>query len=152
MLVLHRSPHVPVSHRPHHCCEVAAVGEHASSIIVHNTRRGPQTIEPSSEQAGIVCQYPSDGHTSLASTETTNLFPSCDPGSKQCVDPITHRNHSSSLRRLTVGHKDETVAPVEIFGANAVRISVRPMHLFGQNLIMITTSNSSLKRSRLPNQ
>jgi hypothetical protein len=37
MLVLYRSPHVRVSHRPHHCCEVAGVGKHASSIIVPGT-------------------------------------------------------------------------------------------------------------------
>src|SRR5262249_51436560 len=55
MLVLHRSPHVPVSHRAHHCCEIAGAGEYPSSInrAGHNARRDPQTIESGREPPSL---------------------------------------------------------------------------------------------------
>src|SRR5215831_11147155 len=37
MLVLHRSPNISVSHRPHHCRETAGVGKHPGSIVVPGT-------------------------------------------------------------------------------------------------------------------
>src|SRR5215471_3612650 len=128
MLILDRGSHILVSHGFHHRSKIAGVGEHPGSIVVPGAvqdeclRRlslsasGPELVAQVRQMATLLCRR----------SKQPILFFSNGADSKQFVDPITHLNHSSSLRRLAVWYENDSVAPVEIFCTDTVQLSSVP--------------------------
>jgi hypothetical protein len=128
MLILHRSSHISVAHRLHNRRQIASIGEHPGSIVVPGTVHDQflRELSFSPSEPELLAQVSQVTTLRSRRRKQPTLCFAIGANSKQFVDAVAHRNHSSSLWRLAVGYENDSVASAKILDTYTVEFSPVP--------------------------
>ena len=128
MLILHRGSDILVPHRLHHRCQIPGLRQYPCTVIM------PAAIQDQllgKTRLRTRCAKLSSHIRQMAALRSLGWkqpsFASSTRSSAQhLAHTIAHGNHPSTINRLAVRHKDNSVVPIEVPHANAVELSLVP--------------------------
>src|SRR5215472_2821568 len=128
MLVMHRNPHIFVPHCLHYCCEIPGTCQYPGTEVVPTTIQHQffREISLCTRRPKSVCYVHQMAAFRAFGWKQPSFPLSTCAGSQQLVYAVTHRDHSSAIRSLTVRYKDDPVLPVEVLSTDSVKLPAIP--------------------------